>query len=136
MCTCTLLLCCYQTFIERSSSTQIRNNLLFQILCILSSIYKCGYDMKPTDMFRGCLTPVNILDPTISYRQSFREQKTLQVRQFLLETNLGATEDIHEVKGIVFMGILHLKLHFTNRKLLLTERFGLSSNPLSLMSSF
>ena len=57
--------------------------------------------MKPTDMFRGCLTPVNILDPTTttSYRQSLREQKNLQVGQFLLETNLGATEDIHEVKS-------------------------------------
>ena len=55
--------------------------------------------MKPSGLFRGCLAPVNILDPTIStsYRQSLREQKDLQVRQFLLETNLGATEDIHEV---------------------------------------
>ena len=55
-------------------------------------------------------TLTNILDPTTStsYRQSFREQKNLQVRQFLLETNLGATEDIHEVKSS--LENLHLKL--------------------------
>ena len=64
--------------------------------------------MKPSGLFHGCLNPVNILDPDTSpsYRQSIREEKQLRVSRFLLETNLGVKEDIHEEKSS-----LHLRHH-------------------------
>ena len=54
--------------------------------------------MNPSGMSRGCLTPVNILDPatTTSYRQSIRDEKNFRISQFLIPTDYGAAEDIHE----------------------------------------